>query len=221
GPRLREAHREPQQADGHAGPRVLTGFRVDRSERPEAHPTLNRLADLDVGQVGGEDEDPAAALVRQVEYATLAVDRVEDRLLDLLAALRALEYELARGVVNADLDLHVHPFRRWTGAGPGGTGGRPRADAIQANAARWGHEAPHGAPTANGAAATPAAYRAGPSSRLGKPRIPRQPRVATSSAATSRGIEPPDSAQYRALNWALPTSPIASRVDSSTGRPVS
>jgi ferritin-like protein len=72
----------------------------------EADAAFARLTDVDVGQVLGDDDDASPALVTELEDAGLPAQGILDCLAYLIRSLRTLQNQFARGVANADLDLH-------------------------------------------------------------------------------------------------------------------
>src|SRR5829696_3001644 len=83
-----------------------TSIAPDVSGRGEPDAPGLRLGDLHVRELVGGDDDPATLVVDQGEDAAASRERLGDRLLHLGGAERALQHQLARGELHADLDLH-------------------------------------------------------------------------------------------------------------------
>src|SRR5690606_26818597 len=90
-----------------------------RLHGPEADAAFGLGTDLDVGDPVRRHDDQPAPLVAQPQQTVL--ERAADGGLDILRLLAALEHDLTRSVLNADLDLHGPP----TFASAGETYDRP------------------------------------------------------------------------------------------------
>src|SRR5262245_42404090 len=101
------------------GPAACAALRGAVSQRAETDLAHGRLADLEVGEPVGRDQDLGAVVVHQGQQLRLAGERVGHGTLDLLGRLPALQGDLAGRVLHADLDLHgyVPPTVSW-GARP-------------------------------------------------------------------------------------------------------
>src|SRR3954452_10499524 len=88
-------------------PGVVVCLAGGEAERP-----VGRLGDLHICHLGDRNDHPAALLIRKRQHVVLG-HRLGNGLLDLRRGLSALQRQLARRVLHADLDLHgVLPFLR-------------------------------------------------------------------------------------------------------------
>src|SRR3954454_22731345 len=76
----------------------------------ESHATALFSADLDVGEGRDGNDVEASLVVVELEETAAGVDGCRDELLDVGRGLHSLEADLARGVLDADVDFHYAPF---------------------------------------------------------------------------------------------------------------
>jgi hypothetical protein len=90
--------------------RAAARNRRGRSQSAEADPSLDLFTDLDVREPIRRHQDAATPIVDEVEHSVLSLQGFLYCRLDGLGALLTFQQQLARRVLDPDLDLHQAPF---------------------------------------------------------------------------------------------------------------
>jgi hypothetical protein len=88
---------------GRGSPRSLEGAETD--------PALHLFTDFHVRETIGGHENASTSVVDEVEDAVLGLKRRPNRRFDSLGAVAAFQKQLARCILDPDLDFHQAPFR--------------------------------------------------------------------------------------------------------------